>query len=196
MAIDINQFLGSCDVCQQAKKTIHSKKNQEPLYSWAVPCSPWVRMHASLSTVVNNVCKSTDGCTEKMDDDKPTTDPSTNLQETSTGIHILESHMPLMGTGIRLLLLVGGTLALHWWFKRKEAKCVLRQGLFGKLPTTAPSLCHDTLPPPLTPPSFWMNVEADRFEKLLLGAVATDPHSSRPSCHPIFCHPGRGLAPP
>ncbi len=46
--------------------------------------------------------------TEKKDDNTPTTDASTNPQETSSGFHILEIHMPSMGTGIGLLLLVGG----------------------------------------------------------------------------------------
>ena len=51
MTVDVDQFVESCDVCQRAKDPVHFKKNKEPLYSWAAPDSPWVRMHADLFTV-------------------------------------------------------------------------------------------------------------------------------------------------
>ncbi len=54
MAVDVDQFVGSCDICQQAKDPIHFKRNKEPLHSlhlWMAPDSLWVRMHADLFTV-------------------------------------------------------------------------------------------------------------------------------------------------
>ncbi len=51
MTVDVDQFVGSCDVCQRAKYPVHFKKNKEPLHSWAAPDSPWVRMHADLFTI-------------------------------------------------------------------------------------------------------------------------------------------------
>ncbi len=51
MTVDVDQFVGSCDICQQAKDPVHFKRNKEPLHSLAAPDSPWVRMHADLFTV-------------------------------------------------------------------------------------------------------------------------------------------------
>ena len=51
MTVDVDQFVGSCDICQQAKDPIHFKRNKEPLHSWTAPDSPWVHMHADLFTV-------------------------------------------------------------------------------------------------------------------------------------------------
>ncbi len=51
MTVDVNQFVGSCDICQQAKDPIHFKMNKEPLHSWTAPDSPWVHMHADLFIV-------------------------------------------------------------------------------------------------------------------------------------------------
>ncbi len=45
------KFVGSCDVCQQAKDPIHFKKNKVALHLWTVPDSPWVQMHADLFTM-------------------------------------------------------------------------------------------------------------------------------------------------
>ncbi len=51
MMVDVDQFVGSCEVCQLAKDPIHFKRNKEPLHSLAAPDSPWLRMHTDLFTV-------------------------------------------------------------------------------------------------------------------------------------------------
>ncbi len=65
-------------------------------------------------------------------------DNSTQMTENSFGFHILEIHMPSMGTGMGLLLLVGAAvLALRWWVQRrgtKKLQGVPRPGLRDGLP--------------------------------------------------------------
>ncbi len=80
-------------------------------------------------------------------EEEPTMDTSTQMTENLSGFHILEIHMPSMGTGRRLLLLVGAAvLALRWWVQRRHAK---KMWLKGGVPQ--PGL-RDGLPVPALPP--------------------------------------------
>ncbi len=40
--VDVDHFVGSCDVCQQGKDPVHFKKNKELFHLWTAPDSPWV----------------------------------------------------------------------------------------------------------------------------------------------------------
>ncbi len=61
--------------------------------------------------------------------EEPTMDTMTQMTENSSGFHVLEIHMPSMGTGIGMLLLVGAAvLALQWWVQRWHAKKLWLQG--------------------------------------------------------------------
>ncbi len=68
MTVDVDQFVGSCDICQRAKDPVHFKKNKEPLHSWSTPDSPWVRMHPDLffrrekKQKGAQICTRDDGC--------------------------------------------------------------------------------------------------------------------------------------
>ncbi len=71
------------------------------------------------------------GSTDKKEKEEPTMDVSTHAQmtENSSGFHVLELHMPSMGTGMGMLLLVGAAvLALRWWAQRRQAKKHWLQG--------------------------------------------------------------------
>ncbi len=63
-------------------------------------------------------------------------DTSTQMTENLSGFHILEIHMPSMGTGRGLLLLVGAAvLALRWWVQRRHAKKMWLKGGSTARPT-------------------------------------------------------------
>ncbi len=61
-------------------------------------------------------------------------DTSTKMTENSSGFHVLKIHMPSMGTGMGMLLLVGAAvLALRWWIQRWHTKKLWLQGGFSSL---------------------------------------------------------------
>ncbi len=126
-------------------------------------------------------------------EEEPTMDTSTQMTENLSGFHILEIHMPSMGTGRRLLLLVGAAvLALRWWVQRRHAKKMWLKGGFHSQAYEMGCRCQPCHPyfPPAGP--FWMHggdETGGRFEELPSGAAG--PPFSRPPRHS-----GRGLAPP
>ena len=63
--------------------------------------------------------------------------------ENSSGFHVLEIHMPSMGTGMGMLLLVGAAiLALRWWVQRRHVKKLWLQGGFHGQAYEMGCLCH------------------------------------------------------
>ena len=133
----------------------------------------------------------TGGSSTEEKKEELTMDNSTQMTENSFGFHILEIHMPSMGTGMGLLLLVGAAvLALRWWVQRRDAKKL--QGGFHGQAFEMGCRCHPRRPyfPPAGP--IWMHGGKEaggRFEELPSGA------SGPPFPHPPR-HSGRGLAPP
>ena len=130
--------------------------------------------------------------TDSTKKEEPTTDSSTQMTENSSGFHVLEIHMPSMGTGMGLLLLVGAAvLALRWWIQRRHAKKLWMQGaLPGPGAFEMGYRCRRPYLSPAGP--FWMpggEEPGTRFEELPSGAAG-----------PPFVRPprpsGRGLAPP
>ncbi len=67
------------------------------------------------------------------------------MTETSFGFHVLEINMPLMGTSMGLLLLVGeAVLAVWWWVvKQMQAKKLCLLGDFhSQVPPTFEMGCR------------------------------------------------------
>ncbi len=63
------------------------------------------------------------GSTEKTEEKEPTTDASMQITENLSGFHVFELHIPSMGTGMGMLLLVGAAVpALGCWAQRQQAK--------------------------------------------------------------------------
>ncbi len=108
--------------------------------------------------------------------EEPTTNTTTQMTENSSGFHILEIHMPSLGTGMGILLLVrAAVLALRWWFQRRHAKELWQQGGFPGQAFKMGCWCHPRCPylPPAGP-SWTLGGEetGGRFDELLSGAVA------------------------
>ncbi len=124
-------------------------------------------------------------------------DSSTQMTENSSGFHILEIHMPSMGTGMGLLLLMGAAvLTLQWWIQWKHAKKLWLNGsVHGPAPPYVTGCrCHARRPayfqlPPAGP--LWMHGGDDAggcFEELPSGPAGPPFRPPR--------HSGRGLVLP
>ncbi len=108
------------------------------------------------------------------------------MTDNSSGFHILEIHMPSLGTDMGLLLLVGAAvLTMRWWVQLQVGFPGPGQAFeMGCRCPRRPYLPHAGL--------LWMPGGGDtrgRFEEL--PSVAAGPPFSRPTCNL-----GRGLAPP
>ena len=89
--------------------------------------------------------------------EEPTTGTSTQMAENSSGFHVLEIHMPSMGTGMGILLLVGAAvLALRWWVQRRHAKKLWLPGVLHGQAYEMGCRCQPRRPYLLPAGLFWM----------------------------------------